>query len=136
MPKFGKRSTDNLNTLDERLARVLERAIKTGPDFTIIAGHRGEFDQNKAYSEGFSKARWPLSKHNTSPSLAADLLPYGGSSAWSDDMRFALMAGWVLKCAEEEGVTLRWGGDWNRSWRASVASGFFDGAHFEIVEDD
>ena len=135
MPYFGSRSRKNLDTCDPRIQRVLERAIKNGPDFSVIVGHRTEEDQNKAYSLGFSKKKWPDSNHNSQPSRAVDVLPYGGDNVWDDHIRFGLLAGWILACAEEEGVKLRWGGDWSRTWRANEKSSFFDGAHFELCEE-
>ena len=135
MPRFGSRSRENLDTCDERIQRVMERAIKDGPDFSVIVGHRTKGEQNRAWAAGFSKKKWPESNHNTKPSRAVDVIPYGGKNVWSDHIRFGLLAGWIMACAEAEGVNLRWGGDWSRTWRANERSSFFDGAHFELWED-
>jgi len=134
MPKFGLSSTQKLETLDPRLQRVLNRAILDGPDFSIICGHRTEEDQNSAYDSGNSKKRFPESLHNVNPSRAVDIVPYGGKDVWGDTIRFGQIAGWILRCAEEEGVKIRWGGDWRQNWR-TTASSFFDGGHFELAED-
>jgi len=138
MPKFGKRSEENLATVDERLQRVLRRAIsgENAPDFSVIAGHRGEEAQNKAFAESRSKLKFPESNHNKSPSRAVDILPYGGSlNPWEDIARFGMLVGWVLKCAELEGVRVRSGLDWRQNFRASVSS-FTDGPHIELSEDE
>ena len=134
MPKFGTNSTRKLETLDSRLQRVLNRAIQGGPDFSVIFGHRSEADQTLAFAAGNSKKEFPDSKHNSSPSRAVDICPYGGQDVWGDHIRFGLIAGWIMKCAEEEGVEIRWGGDWRQNWRATKSS-FFDGGHFELMEE-
>ena len=134
MPSFGSGSTSNLRTLDPKLQRVLERAIKDGPDFSIICGHRTEEAQKAAYDAGNSKKQFPDSKHNSNPSRAVDIVPYGGNDVWGDHIRFGLLAGWIMKCAEEEGVKIRWGGDWHQNWRATTSS-FFDGGHLELSDD-
>ena len=103
-------------------------------DQTLDASHRTEEDQNAAYDAGNSKKRFPESLHNVSPSRAVDIVPYGGHDVWGDTIRFGMIAGWILRCAEEEGVKIRWGGDWRQNWRTTVSS-FFDGGHFELAED-
>ena len=138
MPKFGTRSEENLATVDERLQRVLRRAISSdnSPDFSVIAGHRGEEEQNKAFAESRSKLKFPESNHNKKPSRAVDVLPYGGNlNPWDDIARFGMVVGWILKCAELEGVSVRSGLDWRRNFRASV-SGFTDGPHIELSDDE
>ena len=134
MPKFGSNSQRKLETSDPRLRRVMERAIEGGPDFSIICGHRSEEDQRAVFATGHSKKSWPDSKHNAYPSRAGDICPYGGSDVGGDHIRFGLIAGWIMKCAEEEGVEIRWGGDWEKNWRATKSS-FFDGGHFELMEE-
>lgn len=135
MPRFGASSTRKLDTLDERLQRVLALAIKDGPDFSIVCGHRSGADQMIAFHGGYSRLQAGESLHNSSPSRAVDICPYGGSDVWGDEIRFGLLAGWVMKCAAVSDVKLRWGGDWSRTWRANERSTFFDGGHFEIIED-
>lgn len=134
MPKFSRRSLTQYSTLDERLQRVLDRAIKV-IDFTIVEGHRGKSAQDVAVAKGLSQVTWPHGKHNKTPSLAADCAPY--PIDWANDeearQRFCLLAGVMLACAAEEGVTLRWGGDWNRN-NDTRDERFRDLPHFEIVE--
>lgn len=137
MPSFGRRSRERLETLHPELQKVLEIAIVDGPDFSIICGHRDEAAQNLAYKVGNSKKQFPDSKHNRNPSWAVDICPYGGRDVWGDHIRFAMIAGYLLRIGEEvlpEGLALRWGGDWSRTWRART-SNFFDGGHVELVEE-
>lgn len=109
MPSFSQHSLDHLSSCDERLQRVLFEAIKR-TDFSVICGHRGEDDQNRAVALGTSQLRWPRSKHNALPSLAADCVPYPVD--WGDLTGFHLMATTVKQCAAELGVEIVWGGDW------------------------
>ena len=73
--KYGRRSKERLETLDCRLRDVLMEAIKD-MDITILQGHRGKAEQDKAFAEGRSKLKFPQSKHNRSPSMAVDCAPY------------------------------------------------------------
>lgn len=86
MAKFSKRSLGNLASVDPRLVAIAEEVIKHF-DFVVICGHRNKADQEKAYKGGFSKVRWPNSKHNKSPSLAIDCYPYPipkSNKEWDD----------------------------------------------------
>lgn len=130
MPVFSDRSMRNLSECDERLQKVFGEAIKHF-DCTVITGHRGRIEQNEAFRSGKSKLRFPQSKHNRMPSLAADVVPY--PIDWNDRERMTLFAGRVLGIAQMMGVTLRWGGDWDRD--TEVRDNRFDDlVHFEIVE--
>ena len=133
MPAFGSRSESCLADVHPDLARVMRRAIEGGPDFGIICGHRNEADQNAAMAAGNSKKAWPDSRHNSLPSTACDIMPCGGSrDVWNDDnMRWSLLAGWIMACAFAEGVELTWGGCWSRDWR-ETRNGFEDLGHFQL----
>ena len=122
MPRYSKKSKDKLATCDERLQRIFNRVIEI-IDVTILEGYRGQQAQEKAYREGKSKAKFGQSKHNLNPSLAVDVAPY--PIDWSDKKRFAILAGVVKAIAHEEGIKIKWGGNFIR---------FFDGPHFELNE--
>lgn len=122
MPELSERSLAQLATLDPRLKRVCEAAIKRA-DFVIVCGYRGKADQDKAVAEGKSKASWPNSKHNSSPSLAVDVAPY--PIDWKDLTHFKELACVILETASHIGVPMTWGGNWTK---------FRDYPHFEIAE--
>lgn len=130
MPAFSARSRAQLETCDQRIQDIFNRVIDT-VDCTIIEGHRDEERQNEMFRTGKSQLRWPASKHNSSPSLAVDVAAY--PIDWKDRERATLFAGYVLGIAENMGVRLRWGGDWNRDWQVTDNS-FDDLWHFEIME--
>ena len=124
MPTLSQSSYQRLDTCDTRIRRVFERAIKIVPassDFTILCGHRGEKDQNLAFEAGNSKLKWPNSKHNTSPSLAIDVVPF--PIDWANIERFYKLATYVFKAAQMEDVPIEWGGHWFR---------FKDYPHWEL----
>jgi peptidoglycan L-alanyl-D-glutamate endopeptidase CwlK len=134
MPLFSNASKAQLDTVDGRLRRVLERAIRYY-DFTVLEGHRGEEAQNRAFAKGLSKVQWPDGNHNKKPSRAVDIAPF--PIDWTDSTaaneRFAYLAGIVMACAKEEGVKLRWGGDWSRDGDMRDET-FRDRPHFELDE--
>jgi hypothetical protein len=130
MPAFGKASQEKLATCDPRLQKVFNEVIKHF-DCTVIEGHRGEAAQNKAFAEGKSKLKYPQGKHNKTPSLAADVLPY--PIDWNDTNRMRYFAGFVVGIAATMGIKLRWGGDWNQNTELKDNS-FNDLPHFEIAD--
>ena len=128
MPKFGKRSKMRLATCDDELQNLFYEVVKYF-DCSIIIGHRGEKDQNKAFKEGKSKVRYPKGKHNSDPSNAVDVAPY--PIAWDDKERFIYFGGFVKGVALEMGISLRWGGDWDNDTQLSDQK-FNDLVHFEL----
>lgn len=130
MFKFSQSSLEKLQTCDERLQRVFNEVIKYY-DCTVICGHRGEKDQNEAFMKGFSKLRYPKSKHNSNPSKAIDCLPFPIN--WQDSKQHIFFAGFVISIASTMGIRLRWGGDFNNDRNFSNDS-FLDRPHFEIID--
>lgn len=134
MPKFGQRSTQNLDECHEDIQTVFKEVVKHF-DCTVIEGHRGEVEQNEAYRTGKSKAKWGQSKHNKQPSLAADVMPYPIN--WNDLNRMRYFAGFVVgisKMMKDRGIIdhdLRWGGDWDRDTEVKDNK-FQDLPHFEL----
>ena len=130
MPRFGSRSKKRLATCDDRLQDLFKEVVKHF-DCSVIQGHRGKADQNKAFDEGRSKLRYPHGKHNASPSKAVDVAPY--PIDWSDRDRFHYFGGFVLGIASQMGLKIRWGGDWDRDTQVKDNK-FDDLPHFEIRE--
>ncbi len=128
MPKFSSKSLERLQTCDSRLQEICHEAVKQ-MDFVVICGHRGEAEQNKAFQGGFSKLKFPDSKHNKLPSLAVDIAPcvvIAGKTVidWDNISAFKKLGGIVKQIAKEKGYQISWGGDWKS---------FKDYPHFEIV---
>jgi peptidoglycan L-alanyl-D-glutamate endopeptidase CwlK len=120
MNTFSSHSKKALLTCDERLQEILHRAIKE-MDFSVLEGHRGETAQNYAFDNGFSRLKFPKSKHNVMPSLAVDIAPY--PIIWKDALRFVQLSQIVKRIASGLFIEIIWGGDWSK---------FIDLPHWEL----
>ncbi|MFA5378022.1 MAG: M15 family peptidase [Dehalococcoidia bacterium] len=130
MPRFSAISRERLESCDPRIQSVLNEVIKHF-DCTIIEGHRGQADQDRAYSRGKSKLKWPNGEHNKQPSRAVDAMPY--PIDWKDINRLCYFAGYVMATALAMGIKLRWGKDWDGDTDLNDQT-FLDGPHFELVD--
>lgn len=142
MPKFSEESLRNLETVNPRLRAVFEEVIKTR-DCKVLCGKRGKIAQDAAFTAGRSKTPYPLSKHNTEPfSDAIDVVPY--PIVWpslgqkpeelAKNMgRFYLFIGYVLRVAEEMGVHIRCGADWDGDGEIKDQN-WDDLPHFELID--
>jgi hypothetical protein len=101
-------------------------------DCTIICGHRGEVEQDRACFDGRSKVRFPNSKHNKQPSLGVDVAPY--PIDWSEYNRFYMFVGVVRGIAAVLGIPIRCGADWDGDLEVKDQN-FHDLPHFELLED-
>jgi len=142
MPGFSKVSESNLSTCHPDLQRIARKAIKLF-DFSVLEGHRDKEKQNGFFEAGLSKLKWPDSKHNKYPSEAMDLQPYPKNlpdnrgkkiSCYSreGEVRFYFLAGIILAIAYNEGIKIRWGGDWNRDTNPHNET-WDDLPHFELI---
>lgn len=130
MNKYSPRSAQRLSTCDNRIQRVFTKVLLI-IDHSVICGFRNEVDQTLAYNSNNSKVQWPNGKHNTDPSKAIDIAPY--PTMWDNVYYFYYLAGVVETVAREEGVTMRWGGDWDRD-KDFTDQKFMDLGHWEIVD--
>ena len=131
MPRFGKRSRENLATCEKDLQKLFNEVIKH-VDCSILEGHRSKDRQNALYEEGKTKVLYPRGRHNASPSRAVDVVPY--PIDWKDRERFHLFAGFVLGIANQMGIEIRWGGDWNKNFEVDDNQ-FDDFPHFELLKE-
>ena len=136
MAKFSQRSKTNLNECHKDLQHVLNYCIRYF-DFSVIEGHRPKEEQNKAFAEGKSKLKYPKSKHNSKPSMAADAVPY--PIDWKDVNRMRYFAGYVVAVGRmmyDMGATehlVRTGFDWDDDTELKDTR-FQDGPHFELYK--
>lgn len=127
---FGSTSRKRLETCHPDIQKLMALALdKTEEDFTILQGVRGEQEQNKLYEEGRTKVKFPNSKHNITPSMAIDIAPY--PIDWNNADRFHKLAKVVFEAAEELGLNIRWGGDWDKDGDTTDQT-FNDLPHFEL----
>jgi peptidoglycan L-alanyl-D-glutamate endopeptidase CwlK len=136
MPKFSQRSEDHLNTCHPDLIRICRFVIQTY-DFTVLCGHRGQEEQDAAYPT-YTRVRWPDSKHNQTPSLAVDIIPYDPVRRhivpWDEYESFALLAGHMLMAAYAFAIPIRWGGNWTGGYNHKENS-FRDYPHYELTSN-
>jgi len=130
MPKFGKSSSERLFTCHPDIQRLFNEVIKYY-DCSVTCGHRSKEDQDKAFNEKKSKVQWPNSKHNSMPSVAADVVPY--PIDWDDTRRFYMFVGIVRGVAAMMGIKIRCGADWDGDMEVKDQN-FHDLPHFELVE--
>lgn len=128
MPSFSQKSLDKLNTCHPDLQKLFKEVIKHW-DCTVLEGYRDQATQDEYYRTGKSKLKYPNGKHNKTPSLAVDVVPY--PIDWNDKERFRAFGGFVLGVAATLNIPLRWGGDWNGNKNFKDES-FIDMPHFEL----
>ena len=106
-------------------------------DCMIACGHRTDEEQNDAYERGFSKVQYPDSKHNSTPSMAVDVVPW--PSKWSDmdcfqELALIIREEWAkIDGIDKQGFKLKWGGNW--SYTGSTIDNdmnFIDTPHWQI----
>ena len=148
---LSKLSLGRLNGVDANLVKVVQRAIEITPqDFMVVEGVRTKEQCYINYGKGrtaaqctakgvpaqyaqpkLAKVTWlnnPLSsKHVTGK--AVDLVPYPVD--WNDLTKFDQVAKAMLAAADELGVSIRWGADWDNDGNYRE-KGEYDSPHFEL----
>ena len=130
--QFSKISEQRLSTCHEDLQKLMNRVVEK-LDISIVCGHRGEKDQNEAVKNGLSKLTYPNSKHNRLPSEAVDLAFWDGKKISWDEKQASYVAGYTQAMADDMGIAIRLGGDWNRD-RNVTNEKFIDLPHVELVK--
>lgn len=149
--KLSQRSLDRLKGVDERLVKVVKRAIELSPiDFMVLEGVRSKEQCMINYGKGrtvsqcqakgvpakyaqpsAAKVTWlnnPFASKHVS-GKAVDLVPYPVD--WNDLKKFDAIAKAMLQSAKELGVSVRWGADWDSDGKPRER-GESDSPHFEI----
>lgn len=140
-----------LDEVDPILQKVIGR-VGALLNITLTCGIREREAQEIAFSTGKSKVKWPQSKHNLNParnavfSLAIDLYPsdidmkvlnYQVKTPedrirlLKEYQKFYYLAGFIKATAENMGVKVKWGGDFN-SDNDFTNDSFIDMPHFEL----
>ena len=109
---FGRTSESRLAHLHPDLMRVVRRAMAYQVlDFMVVETLRSPAQAAANAAKGVGIRN---SKHLAGPdgkARAVDLAPY--PVEWSDLKRFHILAGLMLAAAKEEGVRVRYGGNWD-----------------------
>jgi peptidoglycan L-alanyl-D-glutamate endopeptidase CwlK len=123
---MNKTSLAKLNTCHPNIIRLALAVDKVFP-IQCICGHRNEKDQDDALRNGYSKLRFPNSKHNKTPSHAGDFVPdpdrNPATVEWGDIKSFEMMCLVFEQKADELGIKIRLGRDFS----------FKDYPHIELV---
>lgn len=132
MPKFGKKSKKRLEGVDVRLVDLVNTVVKYF-DITIIEGLRTQKRQDMLVKDGKSKTKF--SKHIEGK--AVDIAPY--PIDWKSRDDFHYLGGFVLGIANQKGLKIRWGGDWDASSqfegrRTTKNNNFDDLVHIELLD--
>ena len=115
---------DKLDTADPKIADWFLEIKKKFPQAHISWAYRGKTDQNRMFTEGKSRAKFPNSKHNRELdgkcySQALDLFELKGGRAFFDQkFYFALN-----EYSKSLGFPITWGGEFRK---------IIDYDHFEI----
>lgn len=136
MPTFSSISRARLMECNYRIQKLFSEVVKEY-DCTILEGHRSEARQRKLLEAGATTTM--NSKHLEYPSEAIDVSPYPIPDEWGENnqlekAKFYHFAGYVQAKADELGVKIRWGGDWDGDKDFDDQT-FFDLVHFELEEE-
>lgn len=128
--KLSSRSESNLNGVDERLVRVIHRALEIGiADFAVIEGKRTMKQQEENVRKGVSKTM--ASRHLTGH--AVDILPSAIKPGMNWDLKyFEPVLDAIARAGEELVVPLRFGINWKSDPSLPIDTKFIDAPHVEI----
>lgn len=113
MYRFSEKSQAKLDSCHADIQRVFNRVMSYQEmDFTVLEGERTDERQMMLFADGKSQLDGVINKsrHQSSPSQAADIAPYPIN--WESLPEFNRLATLVFKACLEEGVSLEWGGHW------------------------
>lgn len=149
--QLSQKSLDKLKGVDERLVKVVKRAIEISPiDFMVLEGVRSKEQCMINYGKGRTAAQCsakgvPAKYANPSAAKvtwlnnpfaskhydgkAVDLVPYPVD--WNDLKKFDVISKAMFAAAKELNVNIRWGADWDKDGK-SRERGESDSPHFEI----
>ena len=128
--KFSKQSLEKLETCHPDLQKLFGKVLESGLfDLTVVEGVRTLERQKQLVAEGKSKTL--NSKHLDGS--AVDVAIYkNGKIDWDDSKAYYVLAGIVYTLAKQEGISVRWGGNWecNQDYDDTT---FLDLVHWEIL---
>jgi peptidoglycan L-alanyl-D-glutamate endopeptidase CwlK len=136
--KFGMNSLNHRKQVINPLVRIVDRALAYGiMDFSLIESIRSKEKQNKYFMDGRSKLPWPKGNHNVEHegelAKALDIVPcINGKLSWKR-VHCLTLSGIILAAAVEEGIKLRWGGNWDMDGEPITDQDYQDLVHYEVV---
>ena len=137
---LSQRSLKNLEGVHPNLVAVVKRAIEiTEQDFVVIEGVRTQARQDELWAQGRTKpgpiVTWTkdASSHGIGKDgygHAVDICPFPVD--WNDLSKFDAIYVAMMAAAQELGVRLRYGGDWDMDGKLRE-KGEMDSPHFELA---
>lgn len=137
---LSNRSLNNLTGVHPELVKVVKRAIEiTEQDFVVIEGVRTQARQDELWAQGRTKpgpvVTWTKDAsshgiHDDGFGYAVDIAPY--PIDWNDLKKFDAISKAMFTAADELGVRLRWGADWDMDGNPRER-GESDSPHFELA---
>ena len=146
MNQYGQGSLAALKGVHPDLVRLFSEVLKT-IDHTVTCGVRSKEEQDRLFREGKSKLDGsnPKAKHvlqaGQKYGLAVDVAPYPVIYPENTKTplerikaygRFYFFAGFVMAKAQDMGLRIRWGGDFNMNMDF-FDNTFDDLVHFELL---
>ena len=136
---FGERSNEELQGVHPKLVDLCRSVLATGiMDFSVIDGLRTVEEQRKLVARGVSKTmRSYHLPQDDGYSHAVDLAPYPldwekvRKGDWREISRFGVLNGIIQAKAQILGLTVTWGGDWDRDGQ-TLDHSFSDAPHWQI----
>lgn len=101
---YSKLSLKRISECHPDLQKIAMELIKE-MDVTVLCGYRNKEDQNTAFRLGNSRLQYPKSKHNKTPSLAIDIVPF--PIQWKNLEPYKEMRGRIDKIAKRLGIKIR-----------------------------
>lgn len=150
MRTFSERSLKELTGVDARLVAVVSIALlESELDFAVVDGIRTKEEQEALVKAGASKTMYSMHLEGK----AVDLAPYvNGKIRWELPAVCKVARG-MQKASSQLGITLRWGGAWDRHLNGLSGrleheiedyikrqkelnrAAFIDAVHFELTHD-
>ena len=143
--KWGERSLRVLAELEPDLRVIMGDALRMCEiDFGLVDGARTIEEQRQYFKEGKSKVNpdayatpaelYKAAKHIVGPGMpksrAVDIVIGVPGKAY-DISHLCYVAGIIMACARVRGITIRWGGNFDRD-NEILEQPFVDSVHFEI----
>lgn len=138
MPHYSLESRRKLATCHEDLQRVFNEVIQH-VDCTISEGYRSVERQTFLYSQGRTRPGKIITnidgvnkkgEHNYYPSHAVDATPW--PIDYADIEKQYYFGGYVMATADQLGILIRWGGDWDGDEEFEDQK-LIDLPHFEVI---
>lgn len=129
--EWGTKSLKIRDQLHPNLQLLVDHILKRF-NISLLVGYRSEAEQNEAFAKGFSKLKYPLSKHNTTPySNAVDFAIYKNGKILLNREDVIFISGYALAKAEQLGIKIRVGALWNNEFVSD--NKFLDAFHIELI---